>query len=140
MVIEIVYYSVQSRYEWCMIVQVAGWSGCAFVVTLWTRAVGVVGVWVLQQGDSRVGCREGSGDGPRVHTGIVTPHFPCHRPRQQIPAAAPYSRHNSYTARAPTRLPPPIYYPHYPPGENSSVLCVRVYTCVRTCAYVCVRT
>lgn len=86
----------------------------------------VVGILVEGRGD---------GDGPRVHTGIVTPltPHPSYLRQQQIPVTPPFSRHSSSTILSFTT----IYSTHYPPGENSSVLCIRVHACVCMCSWVC---
>lgn len=99
-------------------------------------------MWALRQDDRRgrvVG--RGSGDGPRVHTGIVTPHHPHPHCQQQIPAAPPFSRHNSSTTSSP-RLPlPRPGYHHLSttpiiPQEKTHQFSVYVYTHV--CVFVCV--
>lgn len=77
-----------------------------------------------------------SGDGPRVHTGIVTPpHTPCttiadnkfrwHRAvlRHNTTTTLPLTRNYTITTTHPLTLS----RARYPPRENSSVLCVRVY-------------
>jgi len=113
----------QSVYSWC--------GGGGRGVRLWWRcgrvAAGVVGVWALQQDVSRTGGSGGSGDGPRVRTGIVTPHHsslpPTHHRRQQIPAAPPFSRHNS-SARSTTTYPT---IPLSPRRKLISSLCTRIH-------------
>lgn len=78
----------------------------------------------------------GSGYGPRVHTGIVTPlPPPPSLPTTNSGGTTVLSSqlfHHFHVLTTTTYLLPP----HYPPGENSSVLCVRVYARVLVCVLV----
>lgn len=101
------------------------------MVTLRTCGSGGRRVWALQQDVSRTGGSGGSGDGPRVHTGIVTPHHSYFPPSI---ANNKFRRHHRSLVTTPLPTPPPhIPLSHYPPGENSSVLCIRVYTYTHIC-------
>lgn len=111
----------------------------------WGRVLaGVVGVWALQQDVSRTGGSGGSGDGPRVHTGIVTPH---HSYLPHTITDNKFRRHHRSLVTTPLHLHHCIS-PLSPRRKLISSLCTRLpihtytYACVCVnvcvCVYVCV--
>jgi len=95
-------------------------------------------VWALQQDVSRTGGSGGSGDGPRVHTGIVTPH---HSYLPYTIADNKFRRHRRSLVTTPLLLHCYIS-PLSPRRKLISSLCTRIpihtHTYARVCVYVCV--